>query len=108
MSNLHDDLCEGCKYNDRPISDPVCITCMSHDNEPVVVYDNAKNPKHYQLFPDMEVIDVLKKVLTLEEFIGFCKGNVIKYKLRAGEKDDTQTDLNKAKEYQQMLYGKLK
>lgn len=63
----------------------------------------VNSPKHYQLFPDMEVIDLIKSVLTPAEYAGYLKGNILKYKLRAGDKDDVQQDLAKAKKYKKFL-----
>lgn len=40
---------------------------------------------------------VMEAVLTPEEFIGFLKGNVIKYAMRQGKKDSD--DANKARHY---------
>lgn len=52
------------------------------------------HPKHYQSKNGVEVIDVI------EEFnLGFHLGNVIKYILRAGHKNDELEDLEKAKWY---------
>ena len=70
---------------------------------PVRAEDIVNTPSHYQLFPDMEAIDVIRKSLTSEEFKGYLKGNILKYKLRAGEKDDTQQDLAKADKYREWL-----
>lgn len=61
------------------------------------------SPTHYQLFPDMEVIDLIRGVLTPEEFAGYCKGNILKYRLRAGEKGAADRDVNKAKVYRKWL-----
>lgn len=41
---------------------------------------------------------VMQAVLSHEEFIGFLKGNVIKYSMRQGRKDGTD-DLAKAQHY---------
>jgi len=51
---------------------------------------------HYK---DMKVQpwDVMEAVLTPEEFIGFLKGNVVKYSLRQGKKDSD--DSGKAAHY---------
>ena len=46
--------------------------------------------------------EVMESVLTPQEFIGFLKGNVIKYSMRAGRKADTD-DAAKAKHYAQKL-----
>jgi hypothetical protein len=40
--------------------------------------------------------DVMESVLTREEFIGFLKGNVIKYAMRQGRKIDSD-DANKCR-----------
>lgn len=48
------------------------------------------HPSHYNSGA-IETIDYIKEVLTPEEFIGFCLGNVIKYlsryRLKGGKKD---------------------
>lgn len=45
--------------------------------------------------------DVMEAVLTHEEFIGFLKGNCIKYSMRQGKKDSD--DAGKAKHYMMKL-----
>ena len=52
---------------------------------------------HYKQMP-IEPWEVMDAVLTTEEFIGFLKGNVIKYSLRAGRKQDSD-DASKARHY---------
>ena len=56
---------------------------------------------HYK---DMPVApwEVMEAVLTYEEFIGFLKGNIIKYSLRAGRKEGSD-DIGKARHYMQKL-----
>ena len=62
----------------------------------------VKNPPHYKVKlrdgRDIEVVDIIKAVLTKEEFKGFVKGNAIKYILRAGKKGNELQDLMKSKE----------
>jgi len=41
---------------------------------------------------------VMQAVMTHEEFVGFLKGNIIKYSLRAGRKDGSD-DAGKARHY---------
>lgn len=54
---------------------------------------DVDHPTHYNVL-GMEVIDVI------DAFgLGFNLGNVIKYILRAGKKDDSVTDLKKAMWY---------
>lgn len=69
------------------------------------VPDAVNHPTHYQ--GKVEVIDVIEDKLTAEEFCGFLKGNVIKYTLRAGKKDDTVQDLKKAKWYLERLIARV-
>lgn len=57
---------------------------------------------HYKDMP-MQPWDVMEAVLTREEFIGFLKGNVIKYSMRAGKKDASTDDAGKARHYKQKL-----
>lgn len=66
-------------------------------------YDDVNNPKHYDLFPNQQVIDVIQSALTPEEFAGYCKGNALKYRLRAGDKGDALKCIAKAKWYQNKL-----
>lgn len=50
-----------------------------------------------------------KGLLSKEEYVGFCKGNVIKYTIRAGEKtDDPLMDIVKAMDYLHYLHKALK
>ena len=56
-----------------------------------------------QHYKDMGVQpwEVMETVLTHEEFVGFLKGNIIKYSMRAGKKDSD--DAGKAKHYMMKL-----
>lgn len=45
--------------------------------------------------------DVMEAILTQEEFIGFLKGNIIKYAMRQGKKGDDDAD--KARHYMEKL-----
>jgi len=56
---------------------------------------------HYKDMP-MQPWEVMASVLSREEFIGFLRGNVIKYAMRAGRKEGSD-DANKARHYQQKL-----
>lgn len=61
--------------------------------------DPINSPSHYQLEGlDVEVIDVIVAVLTPEELAGYCRGNVIKYMLRASQKGGRE-DYLKAEKY---------
>lgn len=56
---------------------------------------------HYKDMP-IQPWHIMEAVMTHEEFIGFLKGNIIKYSLRAGRKDGSD-DAGKAKHYMQKL-----
>ena len=61
--------------------------------------NKVKNPnaKHYELWQDFEAIDIIKATLTEEEYLGYLKGNIIKYKLR--DKGQDESDKVKIKDY---------
>jgi hypothetical protein len=46
--------------------------------------------------------ELMESVLTHAEFVGFLKGNILKYSLRAGRKDGSD-DLGKARHYMMKL-----
>lgn len=57
--------------------------------------DDWKNPKHYQK-QDFEAIDVIKSVLTEEQFAGYLLGNSLKYLLRVNDKDTVLMNVGKS------------
>lgn len=66
--------------------------------------DEVNHPQHYQLFPDMEAFDVIKRTLSPEELRGYLKGNILKYRLRAGKKGDAAKCVAKADWYSRQLF----
>jgi hypothetical protein len=60
---------------------------------------------HYKDMP-VQPWAVMQAVLTRDEFLGFLKGNIIKYSMRAGRKDGSD-DAGKAKHYMQKLDEEL-
>jgi hypothetical protein len=72
-------------------------------------YDYIK-PNHYKLWEDMEdTFEPHKKLLTKEEYIGFLRGNILKYQLRLGKKpnEPVERDLKKIEVYQEELSKQL-
>lgn len=57
--------------------------------------DAVNHPSHY-CSGGIETIDVMKAKLKPEEFIGYLKGNILKYVTRAGLKGDLVQDYQKA------------
>jgi len=67
-------------------------------------YDEILKPSHYQLFPNREAIGLVQHELSRAEYIGYLKGNILKYRLRAGKKDDTVKDIKKAMWFERELW----
>lgn len=61
--------------------------------------------EHYASMIGLEPIELMQLVLTYDEFVGFLKGNIIKYTLRAGKKqgEAAEKDVAKAKRYTEWL-----
>lgn len=64
--------------------------------------DVINSPKHYAVFESVEAIQVIASSMTQEQFYGYCLGNCLKYRLRAGAKDDVMQELGKANKYQEL------
>ena len=62
------------------------------DNDPV------NHPSHYTQ-GGKEVIEIIQEVCSIDEFIGYCKGNVLKYLARRNFKGFYKQDLQKADWY---------
>lgn len=60
------------------------------------VSDMVNNPAHYKI-PGLEVeaLEVIRGVLTREEYIGYLRGNILKYQIRANQKGGEE-DLQKS------------
>jgi hypothetical protein len=63
---------------------------------------NVVAPKHYTA-GGIEVIDIIEAKLTKEEYIGYLKGNIIKYTLRSSFKGNLVQDMEKADVYKNWL-----
>ena len=61
------------------------------------------NSKHYELWQGVEAIDIIKQTLSPVEYRGFLKGNILKYQLRLGKKDDMNKEVIKIKDYRNEL-----
>lgn len=75
-----------------------------HKSNTLDKQDVVKNPSHYQFFPDVEAIEIIAMSMSEEGFRGYCLGNRLKYRLRAGKKDDPRQELDKSDFYIK-LYG---
>lgn len=84
----------GCKMVNELKSDADAEEPMSskQDNDPV------NHPSHYTQ-GGKEVIEIIQEVCSLDEFIGYCKGNILKYLARRNFKGFYKQDLQKADWY---------
>ena len=72
--------------------------------------EGVTQPSHYMLFDYIEAIEVIARSMTREQFKGYCFGNILKYRLRAGKKSELaylEKDMAKAGFYGE-LYEKHK
>jgi len=65
-------------------------------------FDAVHFPQHYNE-GGIEAIDAIKASMSLTQFKGYLKGNVLKYVWRYSYKNKPVEDLNKAKWYLQKL-----
>lgn len=69
--------------------------------------DLVNSPSHYN-HGNIETIDFIKESLSKEEYIGYLRGNIIKYQSRANYKNNKKEDLEKANWYSNKLMEVLK
>ena len=80
--------------------DPSCW-CKIYPTE--IKPDVVNNPSHYQISGlDIEALDVIRGVLNYEQYVGYLRGNILKYQIRANKKNEEE-DLRKANYYSQEL-----
>ena len=101
---------KGCQYwtITNAVTDMYSLLNGSKDLSSVSSEDGtAKGATHYLSCP-IQPIELMQYTLTHEELIGFLKGNIIKYSLRAGHKGDPEKDKQKALQYKEWLDAILK
>lgn len=65
-----------------------------------VKFDEVKRPAHYNLNPHgIECIQAIEASMSREEFLGYLKGNALKYLWRWRYKNHPEQDLAKATDY---------
>ena len=97
--------CSNCPFN---VSDygEMTLGKLRESVKSIVTDDGVRKPSHYQVFDGVESIEIIARSMTVSEFRGFCMGNVLKYRLRAGKKSELATmekDLDKAAFYQELF-----
>ena len=84
-----------------PTHGPLCAECLNPREIKVEADQGQVGGTHYKELA-VQPWHVMESVLTPEEFRGFLKGNIIKYAMRQGKKQDSD-DANKCIHYQQKL-----
>ena len=81
--------------------EPTSLRYVAMDETMTKPYkEEVHNPSHYQV-ADQSVQDIIKLSFTHQEYMGWLRGNIIKYRMRAFKKGDNGTkDIKKADEYQ--------
>ena len=69
-------------------------------------YDAVNRPEHYNN-GGMECIDAIKGMLTHDEYIGYLRGNALKYMWRFRYKGKPIEDLRKARWYEERMINYL-
>lgn len=64
-----------------------CLEIVYSDSTAPVAKDPVNHPDHYKAANGVECIDVIEQFLSPDEFLGYLKGQVLKYLFRAGKKD---------------------
>ena len=71
------------------------------------IKDNVNNPSHYNS-GSIECIDAIEAMLSPEEYVGYLRGNSLKYRWRFLYKGKPIEDLQKADWYEQRLLTFMK
>lgn len=61
---------------------------------------------HYQITRE-QPIEIMRELMTPEQFIGFLHGNIIKYAMRLGHKGSRLQDAEKLEQYARWLVNTL-
>ena len=97
--------CEPCDICDNfsrweSINSRDCSSCTTEDKP--IDTGTAQSSPHYNKLV-LQPVEMNQLCLTKEEFIGFLKGNIIKYSMRCGLKDEVEKEQNKIRQYKKWL-----
>ena len=82
------------------------VDVLTSGSVAMITGGNAKDAMHYQV-GRIQPIELMQDVMTPEQLKGFLRGNIIKYALRLGYKDDELEEAEKIKAYASMLVDLL-
>lgn len=77
------------------------VPCEFTSKEPITPPSLTYYDEHYE--GAIQPIELMQLIMTPEEFKGFLKGNIIKYTMRCGKKDDPEKEFVKIRRYKQWL-----
>lgn len=69
-------------------------------------HDEVSRPAHYNR-SGIEAIKAIEASMSEVEFLGYLKGNILKYLWRYGYKDNPKKDIAKARWYLDLLYNQI-
>ena len=99
------DACDALFYIIRFRGSDDTQTCVHHSRVTPVDTQDTKHDKHYH-DAVVEPVLVMQALFSRDEFIGFLKGNILKYRLRMGHKgteEDMKADYDKICVYEMWL-----
>lgn len=91
------------RYTDGADKLTVVERALEKGEEGMKVEYSPINPSHYQVKGIPEAIDIMKHLMTQEQFKGFLWGNIIKYAYRYGRKGDEHDTAGKIEWYANRL-----
>lgn len=92
---------DGKYYSLSSADEDIYLVESAEDKEEVK--QDAVNPSHYNVEGVQQPIEVMKKLMTKEQFEGFLWGNIIKYAHRYGRKGDKKETAGKIAQYAKWL-----
>ena len=68
------------------------------ENKEAAASGFSQDATHYQLLKQ-QPIEIMQRLMTREQFFGFCWGTIIAYVLRCGHKDEPEREMQKIAQY---------
>ena len=99
MNDAFDEFCNMFKFKVPPGPVGHCRCYIEPILKESDTMSKHEEPEYYNSNGLSPIGAFQRGLISQEELIGFYKGNIIKYVVRAGKKDDAVEDLLKAKSY---------
>ena len=87
---------------DRDGDCDICAAAADMGGAVMPEHDMVNSPPHYRR-GGIETIEIIRAMLTDDEFRGYLKGNILKYRERAEHKGNADQDYAKARWYMDRL-----